>query len=613
MNERVTEQLVREKLRKLDYYNGNCVYVEEQKSQNRIIQAALSRASKSGDGVGKPEFIVTSTEHTEFVIVVECKADTRKHQSESRHQYNDFAVDGVLWYAAHLAKKYNVIAIAVSGQDDDFLKISTFLHVRDALAPKELYDRNNHQPIARILPFSEYIEHATYDPDVEQKRFEELSTFSRTLHKFMRNYLAIEEPEKPLVVSGVLIALGDNAFAKNYADYSHEELPGELFSAIKRRVKRASPKVNQDSIMHPYSFITANSRLRKHDPKLGGSPLKKVVTDIEENVLPFVKTYHHFDVIGSFYEEFLRFAGGDTKLGIVLTPKHITELFAEMAELTPQSVVLDICTGTAGFLIAAMGKMTKNASADEIAQVKNNGLIGVEEKAKMFALAMSNMILRGDGKTNLYLGSCFDEKYVKLIKNKRPTVGLINPPYSQNTQGLEELEFVHHMLNLLEPASVGIAIIPLSCVIGSHPLKEKLLRHHRLDAVMSMPRNLFGGRKGAMTCIVVMRAKVPHDSNPSHKTWLGYWREDGFDFVKNKGRVDVNGEWNRIQSQWLDAYFSKQEVPGFSVLQRLTAEDEWSVEAYLETDYSSITEDDFMDEMMNYILFKLSQGYDKTR
>ena len=614
-NGRFTVLLVRDELRELGYYLDTAISIEEQKSQSSIIQSALRRASKRGDGVGKPEFIITSTEHTEFVLVIECKADPRKHESQERDHFADFAVDGVLLYAAHLARNFNVIAIAVSGQDRQSLKVSTFLHVRDTLAPKELVNESNHQAIDRLLSFSDYIHHATYDPLVEQKRFEDLSAFSRKLHKFMRNYLAIEEAEKPLIVSGVLIALENKAFARSYADHPPEELPEALYVAIDRQIKKANiPHARKENIMHPYSFITANPRLRKHDPKLKESPLKKVIVDIEKNVLPFVKTYEHFDVIGSFYEEFLRFAGGDTKLGIVLTPKHITELFATIAELTPQSVVLDICTGTAGFLIAAMDAMLdKCQSEDEKLHVRSYGLIGIEEKAKMFALAASNMILRGDGKTNLYLGSCFDENYVKEIRRKKPTVGMINPPYSQNTQGLEELEFVRHMMDLLEPDSIGIAIIPVSCVLGDHPLKGKLLKHHRLDAVMTMPRNLFGGRKGAMTSILVLRAKVPHNSNPHHKTWFGYWRDDGYDFAKNKGRVDVDNRWKGIRELWLSAYFSKQEVPGLSLMQKVTADDEWSVEAYMETDYSLITEEDYLEEMMKYILFKLSQNYDTVR
>lgn len=118
---------------------------------------------------------------------------------------------------------------------------------------------------------------------------------------------------------------------------------------------------------------------------------------------PFTLDHYDFDIIGNFYGEFIRYTGGDKQgLGIVLTPKHVTELFSDIAKVNKNSVVLDICAGTGGFLISAMKKMTENVSADEKRHILTNSLIGIEQEPQMFALAVSNMILRGDGKTNLY-------------------------------------------------------------------------------------------------------------------------------------------------------------------------------------------------------------------
>ena len=105
----------------------------------------------------------------------------------------------------------------------------------------------------------------------------------------------------------------------------------------------------------------------------------------------------------------------------------------------------------------------------------------------MYALAASNMILRGDGKANLHQGSCFDEAITREIKGHKCNIGMLNPPYSQSDEDLHELVFVKHMLDCLVEGGTGIAIIPMSCAISPHPKREELLKHHTLDAVMSMP------------------------------------------------------------------------------------------------------------------------------
>ena len=114
MNERITEGFVR------DHFKADPLFsqaiVEEQKSKNPRVEKLLQLASKSGVGRGRPEFIITFPSVLDFLIVIECKADTKWHESSNRDRYADFAVDGVLLYASYLAHDFDVLAIAVSGQ-----------------------------------------------------------------------------------------------------------------------------------------------------------------------------------------------------------------------------------------------------------------------------------------------------------------------------------------------------------------------------------------------------------------------------------------------------------------------------------------------------------------
>ena len=608
MNERITENIVRDELDRLGYYADDDINIEEQKSQNAIIQKCLRNASKSGTGIGKPEFIVSSNKQADFIIIIECKANIAKHQSSMLDNYKDFAVDGVLNYASYLSREYNVIAIAISGQDITEIKISTYLWVKGSGQYKELLDRQD-KKIPNILSFQDYIILSSFDRDLEKRRFEDFIVFSRELHNYIRDYAGLSGPEKPLLVSGILMALSDKAFAKNHVDYESKALQRELLNALRREIENADlPKAKVPNMVQPYSFIGVHPELSKFDKQTRVNPLHRIISNIQYHVQPFINSYNSFDVLGQFYGEFLRYANGDKSLGIVLTPKHITDLFADLAVLTPQSTVLDICAGTGGFLISAMASMIRNAkNQEEIDRIKAEGLIGIEQRPDMFALAASNMILRGDGKANLFQGSCFDAAITKEVKLRNVTVGMMNPPFSQKGDGLSELDFVLHLLNCLKEGAIGIAIVPMSCAIGASKIKEKILENHTLEAVMSMPDDLFHP-VSVVTCIMVFTAKKPHNSNPHHKTWFGYWKNDGLTLIKPQGRVDIHNRWNNIKNMWLDAYFNRDEVPGFSIKYRVGPNDEWCAEAYMETDYSDISHDDFLQEIRKYIAFKIMNG-----
>ena len=189
----------------------------------------------------------------------------------------------------------------------------------------------------------------------------------------MRDYAKLSEAEKPLLVSGVLIAFRDNAFSRNYREYNQEiELSEQLFDAIKREINKAEiPKAKKENIMHPYSFIKVHPTLTKINSKIKETPLFRIISDIETYVKPFITVYQNYDVIGQFYGEFLRYTGGDKKgLEIVLTPKHVTELFEKIADLSIDDKVIDICAGTGGFLIASMAEMIrKSKNSNDIEKI----------------------------------------------------------------------------------------------------------------------------------------------------------------------------------------------------------------------------------------------------
>jgi len=615
MTERITENLVRDKLRELGYRDpDNGITIEEQKSEIARVKQLLSKASKNEKGnVGYPEFIISSEKDTNFLIVIECKQDVKKHESgPGRDRPKEFAVDGVLHYAKHLSKDYTVLAIAVSGTTESSLKVSNFVYPAGATEPKDLIDHQSDAVVTGIMSFDDYYRLSSFDPEVAKKRHSDLLAFSRELHELIWTKAKVSEEDKPLLVSGTLIALQDNAFKNVFKFLSADELQKNWVDAIERVLDKADiPQGKKHSMLQPYTTIAVHPNLGKPDTKTAkeyrGGVFKEIISRIDKNAGPFINIHHDFDVVGQFYGEFLKYTAGDKKsLGIVLTPRHIAELFSLIANVDLQSKVLDICAGTGGFLISAMQHMLKKAKNDEqISDIRRNRLIGVENNPKMFALAASNMILRGDGKANLYQGSCFDDAIVAAIKKLEPNVGMLNPPYSQSKgdSALHELYFVKQMLDCLEPGSKGIAIVPMSCALKANSIREELMKHHTLDAVMSMPNDLFYP-VGVNTCIMVWIAGKPHASS-KQKTWFGYWKDDGFVKTKDKGRIDKYNRWPAIRDRWEKAYHNREILTGESLQQSVTAKDEWCAEAYMETDYSSLTQADFEREVKKFALFNL--------
>lgn len=427
-----------------------------------------------------------------MVVVIECKADVRYHESTNRDLPKDYAVDGVLHYARHLTSNYTVISVAVSGtpQSNEW---SFFVTPKGTTEEHDLVSPTG-APITEMIGLNDLFAAASFDPKVQQQREHDLISFSMDMHEFMRDEAELEEKEKPLAVAGTLIALKDQIFAKTYDSYPATELPEFWIQSIKRVIEEAKLPVSKlENITQPFTKIQVRPELRKPTKGYPKGLLNEIVTMLAEKVMPFLTIYEDFDVVGAFYGEFLKYTGGDGKgLGIVLTPKHVTELFSLIANVNKDDKVLDICAGTGGFLISVMAQMMRTATTDaQVDDIKKNRLIGVEQNPTMYALAASNMILRGDGKANMHQGSCFDPAIVAGVMKHKANIGMINPPYAKTKEDLHELRFVEQMLDSMDKGGTGIAIVPMSCATGNSVHKRNLLKRHTLEAVMSMPPEVF--------------------------------------------------------------------------------------------------------------------------
>jgi len=593
-NERKTEQIVRKHFEKFD----KIINIEEQSSEIPKVQKLLKTASKKGAGAGYPDFIITYKTNSDFLIVIECKADITKHESKYRDKYADYAVDGALLYASYLSKDFDVLAIAVSGETKQNLKVSHFLHLKGEKKATEIFGD-------KLLSPENYLKGYLESPEKFRQDYNTLLDFTKELNDKLHTYKILES-QRSLLISAILIALENEPFKKSYASYSKpENLANALVQTVSNELESANITGKKlENLEIQFSFIKTDTSLSKKE-----GVLKEIIDEIDENINDFIKSHKYFDVLGQLYIEFLRYANSDKGLGIVLTPPHITELFAELAQVNKNSVAYDNCTGTGGFLISAMSKMIKDAKGDEtkIKEIKSKQLIGVEYQSHIFALAVSNMYIHQDGKTNILNGSCFDPEIIKTVKEKKPTVGFLNPPYKSNKKtDTDELEFVLNNLETLVDGGTCVAIVPMQSALATKgkvfEYKKKLLEKHTLEAVLSMPDELFFNSKvNVVSCIMVFTAHKPHPKNK--ETYFGYYKDDGFVKRKGKGRIDAYGKWEQIKEKWISNFINRKREPGFSINKVVTADMEWVAEAYMETDYSKLSNDDFEKAVLDYVTF----------
>jgi len=507
-------------------------------------------------------------------------------------------VDGVLLYASFLSKEYDVLAIGISGQNLKEIKVSHYLCLKGEKKSAPIFGND-------LLNIESYIKGYLKSPEKFRQDYSTILDFSRELNEELHHY-KIPEKDRALLISGILIALDDKAFCRAYKEYEKpEDLADFLANTVSNVLRKANligKKLNNLKIQ--FSFIRTNTSLSTKQ-----CVLRNLIDSIDKHINVFIRTHKYHDILGQLYIEFLRYANSDKGLGIVLTPPHITQLFCELAGVNKNSVVYDNCCGTGGFLISALREMIKDAKDDSEKErkIKTKQIIGVEYQANIFALACSNMYIHQDGKSNILNGDCFDNEVMLEVKKYKPTSGFLNPPYQvDKKKDIEELEFVLNNLDALQPGGACIAILPMQCALAKsgqkYELKKRLLQKHTLEAVLSMPDELFFDSDiGVVTCVMIFTAHKPHLTNK--ETYFGYYKDDGFVKRKIKGRIDAFGNWEGIKREWVSSYINRKAKAGFSVNKIVTANDEWCAEAYMETDYSKLKKEDFIKTLKEFVLF----------
>lgn len=535
------------------------------------LKEALKGRAKTENktNFGKPDFSLTKYN---LPIIIESKLNLQKLIAETKDgikfdekSIQNYAVNGALYYATGMiasGKYHEVIAIGISGESDESIEMKVYyVYGSGEHSFKFLENVTTLDFLENKKTFTEFYDNAILTEDEKHDILinsqAQLQKYAKSLNKLMHNH-NITAPQRVLYVSGMLLSM--QMVVNEEGQKIQDGLTPNDLKGIQSNTKRDGVQiVNQiseflkarnilaekvDLMLASFSEIskdTQRDELTDLDKEVAtlidrkASSNKQIFTFIYNNIFLSIDAMAgHLDIMGEMYSEFLKYALGDGKeIGIVLTPPYITKMMATILGVNKDSKVMDLATGSAGFLISAMELMIQDAeitygrktteAENKINALKRQQLLGIELNAEMFTLAATNMILRGDGSSNIQKGNTFntpEQLYTSFKANKL----LLNPPFSYAENGMP---FIAFGLDKMEKGGLGAIIIQDSAGSGKAVrTNQVMLQKHTLLASIKMPTDLFQPMAGVQTSIYVFEAHTPHDFEKTVK-FIDF-RNDGY-------------------------------------------------------------------------------------
>ena len=361
--------------------------------------------------------------------------------------------------------------------------------------------------------------------------------------------------------------------------------------------------------------------------------IKDILEFIDSNIVPYIndKNTAGQDLLNVFFTTFNKYVGKSDK-NQAFTPDHICDFMSKAVGVNKNSRVLDPCCGSGAFIVRAMTDAMDDCETElDRENVKKNQIFGIEYEDGAFGLSSTNMLIHGDGNSNVVQASMFDR--AEWIQDKNINIVLMNPPYNATkkfcdpqytkswdakkkedpSKGFHFVEWVARHV----PSTCKIAVLlPMQAAIGNtgeiKKFKKKMLENYTLDAVFSLPNEMFYPGASAIACCMIFDLSQKHE-RANKDTFFGYFKDDKFIKRKGLGRIEQtdqegNSLWQKTEAEWLDLYKNKREVPGLSVMYKVTCDDEWLAEAYMETDYAKLTVDDFERTIRDYYSYLIKNG-----
>ncbi len=534
-----------------------------------------------------PEFVL----YLEGVprVVIECKG----HKEDIDKASNEAQ------YYAHQLKLG--IAIGVAGNEDDGVIVRNYFKYKGKF---ELVIHNN-IPLTQILSkvyVERIIKNNKYDIKIDVPNENQFWFEARKIHNLFRNS-DIPKESMAVYLGTIILSLSENPQILAQNDFND-------LSVLNTLAQNKLDRFNKPDLKRIFNIPDPSSNVFH---KLRGN-LPLIINSLQRlNVLALMQTGE--DILGRFFEWFLRYANDKKELGIVFTPRHIVEFMCALVDIQKSDIILDPCCGTAGFLVSAFTTMKEQINSDlhltkeqrntELKKIKEEKIYGTESESTgiIYGLACLNMIFRGDGNTNITHKDCFTQDYVFQFDKI-----LINPPYSQSkkgTNGTRETKYLDYCLKNLGPGGLLCAIIPYSIMCEHNKWRKVLVTQHTVIASISVPPELFYPISSPAV-VILIKAHEPQNNKP---TFFARIVDDGFEIdrqKRSKVREGQQGEVLKYFKHW-EALYDKQiyeqiDIPEFIITKIVPDNDlrlEYVPEAHLSSKKITIQQ---LEKEIDYVL-----------
>ncbi len=477
-----------------------------------------------------------------------------------------------------------------------------------------------------LRTMDEYVDFYTSKINDKEKVMQNTYKLNELLHRH-----SIPEKLRSQFVGTCLLAL------KNGLDYSTPTLTA---AQIRTRIREVLENLLNDDLNKAEKLALLNRNVldNQYVRQLKIDAIREILKFIKDYILPFIndKSTSGQDLLNLFFVTFNKYVGKSDK-NQAFTPDHITDFMAKITGVNKHSVILDPCCGSGSFLVRAMTQALDDcATGAEQENIKKHQIFGIEFDENIYGLATTNMLIHSDGNSNIRQGSCF--ALADWIKEAKPNIILMNPPYNGQrihlpksyvdtwakdkkedpSKGLYFVKYIADTLNSINhPAKLAV-LLPVSCAIGTSGeiarLKREILEENTLDAVFTLPNEIFYPGASASACCMIFKIGTKHNDVSNPDTFFGYCKDDGFKKKKNLGRVEQidastgKSKWVEIEKEWIELYRNRQSVDGLSATHKVTGDDEWLCEAYMKTDYTKLTEEDFQQTINDYLAYLIKEG-----
>ena len=542
-------------------------YKLEQESLNAEIDTALNEyySKNGGKGGNRPDakLLLEDKNLKKFPILIEYKGykdklvklnsngqvDNRNDKNEPLlNNINSYAVNGAVHYAnalLHYTSYTDIISIGVTGYKDTNdkvnLEIGVYYVSKDNFGIGQKIGEYTDLSFLRKENFDEFIEKIR-NLRLTQKQIEELknkrekeidASLVKLNNDIYKEEKGLGENDRVYLVAASIIATigipGKVAPLEKSDLKSSTEIGNRDGDIIVRKIEsflneKQLPKEKKDLIVRTLKNTLLTDNINKVTN--GESQLKRVFTKIIDDLGIYYKIGLTTDFTGKLFNEMYGWLGfSQDKLNdVVLTPSYVATLLVKLARVNKDSYVWDFATGSAGLLVAAMNEMLADAkdkitSPDEFAlksaEIKATQLLGIELLSSVYMLAILNMILMGDGSSNILNKDSlkdFNGNYGFGKTNEKfpADAFVLNPPYSAQGNGMIFVEKALSMMNK------GYAAIIIQNSAGSGKATDynkRILKHSSLLASIKMPIDIFIGKSNVQTYVYVFRVGEPHQND----------------------------------------------------------------------------------------------------